>query len=321
MSLVIQLTLKILIIVAVGFIAAKLNIIDNIGKEKLSSILVNLLLPVSMLVSSQQPFAINNLKGVAYIAIIAFVYYLIAFVTGKLIGKISSMDGAKVAMFTLLISFANTGFIGMPILKQVLGDQGTLYGAIYNSVFDILYFSYGMYMLTSDKCIQNSDSLTNYRQNKTEKISKFKELFKNPMIWIAFLTVILYIMPYRFPDVVTESFDLIGSCMMPVSMLVIGAEIAGMNIKTVIRHKAAYSVSMFRMIIFPLLTYVVMKIINADFDVMATAVILAAMPSGSLNVIMAQKYKNNVEFATSAVMQNTILMVLTLPFFVYLIAK
>ena len=109
--------------------------------------------------------------------------------------------------------------------------------------------------------------------------------------------------------------------MMPVSMLVIGAEIAGMNIRTVIGHKSAYSVSMLRMILFPILTYVVMKIINVDFEVRATAVILAAMPSGSLNVIMAQKYKNNIEFATSAVMQNTILMVLTLPLFVYLIVK
>ena len=176
-------------------------------------------------------------------------------------------------------------------------------------------------MLTSGRCIQKSDSLADYSSSKTEKISKFKELFKNPMIWIAFLTVILYIMPYRFPEVVTASFDLIGNCMMPVSMLVIGAEIAGMNIKTVIGHKSAYSVSMLRMILFPIMTYVVMKIINVDFEVRATAVILAAMPSGSLNVIMAQKYKNNIEFATSAVMQNTILMVLTLPLFVYLIVK
>lgn len=81
MSLVIKLTFEILIIVAIGVIAAKTKIIDNNGKEKLSSLLVDLLLPVSMLASSQQPFTVNNLKGTVYIAIIAFVYYLIAFAT------------------------------------------------------------------------------------------------------------------------------------------------------------------------------------------------------------------------------------------------
>ena len=42
------------------------------------------------------------------------------------------------------------------------------------------------------------------------------------------------------------------------------------------------------------------------------------MPSGSLNVIMGQKYENNARFAATAVMQNTILMIITLPVFAYL---
>lgn len=40
-----------------------------------------------------------------------------------------------------------------------------------------------------------------------------------------------------------------------------------------------------------------MKLIGVKFEVAATVVILSAMPSGSLNVVMAQKYKNNPEFA------------------------
>ena len=52
MSLVIKLTFEILIIVAIGVIAAKTKIIDNNGKEKLSSLLVDLLLPVSMLLGA-----------------------------------------------------------------------------------------------------------------------------------------------------------------------------------------------------------------------------------------------------------------------------
>lgn len=45
---------------------------------------------------------------------------------------------------------------------------------------------------------------------------------------------------------------------------------------------------------------------------------LREMPSGSLNVVMAQKYKNNPEFAATTIMQNTILMIVTLPIFTYL---
>ena len=44
-----------------------------------------------------------------------------------------------------------------------------------------------------------------------------------------------------------------------------------------------------------------MKLIGVKFEVAATVVILSAMPSGSLNVVMAQKYKNNPEFAKKKV--------------------
>ena len=63
MNLVVGLTLKIFIIMAIGFGAKKFGIIDEQCKDKMSSLLVNLLLPVSMLASSQQAFNMENLKG------------------------------------------------------------------------------------------------------------------------------------------------------------------------------------------------------------------------------------------------------------------
>ncbi len=302
MNLVLELTIKIFVIMAIGFAAKKMGLIDEGCKQKLSGLLVNLLLPVSMVVSSQQPFGVEHLKGAGQIALISFLYYMVAFACGLGIGKLVKMETKKTAMFTMLIAFANTGFVGMPLLGQIIGETGTLYGAIYNSVFDVLYFSYGIYLISGDG---------------REKID-WKALFGNPMIWVAFITIFFYVMPFRFPAVLTDSLGLVGNCMMPVSMLIIGAEIAGMDRKSVLSDKASYGVSAIRMFLFPLITFGIMKILDAEYEVAATAVILSAMPSGSLNVIMGQKYENNARFAATAVMQNTVLMVITLPVFAYL---
>lgn len=140
----------------------------------------------------------------------------------------------------------------------------------------------------------------------------------NPMIWIAIITVFLYVLPWRFPTVITDSLTILGDCMMPVSMLIIGAEIAGMKVKRVLTDRASYGVSLFRMFLCPMITFCVMKLLHVEFEVAATAVVLCAMPSASLNVIMGQKYKNNAEFAAAAVMQNTMIMIGTLPFFTFL---
>lgn len=300
MDLVLELTIKIMILAAIGFAAAKAGIIDDTGKEKLSSLLVNLLLPVSMIASSQQPFGMEHLKGAGSIVGIALIYYFLAFVIGIAVGRLTKMNADRTAMFTLLITFANTGFIGMPLLGQVIGETGTFYGAIYNSVFDVLYFSVGIYVLQGNGHMDSRSCLC------------------NPMIWIAIITVFLYVLPWRFPTVITDSLTILGDCMMPVSMLIIGAEIAGMKVKRVLTDRASYGVSLFRMFLCPMITFWVMKLLHVEFEVAATAVILCAMPSASLNVIMGQKYKNNAEFAAAAVMQNTMIMIGTLPFFTFL---
>jgi len=101
-------------------------------------------------------------------------------------------------------------------------------------------------------------------------------------------------------------------------MLIIGAEIAEMDLRTILTDRSAYGVSLLRMVVFPAVTLLVMRVLGVDYEVAATAVVLGAMPSGSLNVIMAQKYHTHPAFAATAVMQNTILMIVTLPLFLYL---
>ena len=296
MNLVVGLTLKIFIIMAIGFGAKKFGIIDEQCKDKMSSLLVNLLLPVSMLASSQQAFNMENLKGIVLIAVITVLYYVVTIVAGGFVGKIFGMDDAKSAMFTLLVAFANTGFVGLPILGTVAGKTGTLYGAVYNSVFDVLYFTYGIYLLSGEK----KDGIN------------LKKILLNPIIMVAVITIILY---------VTDSLGLIGDCMMPVSMLLIGAEIASMNVKEILCDRDSYIVSLFRMLIIPFVMYILMVSLKIEHQAASTIIILSAMPSATLNVIMGQKYDNNPKFAACAIMQNTLIMLVTLPLFVWICSK
>lgn len=302
MTLALNLTAKIGILMMIGFWGKKAGLLDEVCKEKLSNLLVNLLLPINMIVSSQQAFQMNQLMGAGEVALIAFFYYIIALVFANILGRRMGYEQKKRAIVTLLIVFANTGFLGMPFLAQILGDTGILYGAVYNCVFDLLYFSYGIYIISG----------------KESKEAGKINLLNNPLIWIAVVTMIIYVLPWRAPEVVTDTLSCLGDTMMPISMLIIGAEIAEIDFKSIITDKSAYAVSLIRMIFNPTVTFLLMKWIGVRFEVAVTVVILSAMPSGSLNVVMAQKYKNNPEFAAVAIMQNTILMMVVLPIFTYL---
>ena len=62
-------------------------------------------------------------------------------------------------------------------------------------------------------------------------------------------------------------------------------------------------------------------IIKTEHQAASTIIILSAMPSATLNVIMGQKYDNNPKFAACAIMQNTLIMLVTLPLFVWICSK
>ena len=84
-----------------------------------------------------------------------------------------------------------------------------------------MYFSYGIYIISG-------------KENKEAgKIN----LLNNPLIWIAVVTIIIYVLPWRAPEVVTDTLG----CL---------AEIAEIDFKSIITDKSAYAVSLIRMVLF-----------------------------------------------------------------------
>lgn len=305
MSVIFTLSMKLLILLSTGAWCCKKKILDEQTIQKLSKLLLQVSLPAGMLASSQQDFSMDHLGKMCQVAGIAAAYYILMGVIGIFSQKRRQRNDQAIRI--LLWTFANTAFLGMPLLTEIAGETGFLYAVIYNCVFDIFYFSLGIGLLEKEKA-------------HSEKRSMW-ELFQDPMTKIAVLTVVLYVIPWRAPGLLVESLEGLGNLMMPLSMLIIGAQVSEMKLVGILKERSGYLLCMFRMLIIPAITFLVMYLAGADKTVTATVVLLAAMPSGSLNVIMAQKYQSNVRLATATVMQSTVLMFVTLPIFLMLLMQ
>ncbi len=328
MELILKLTTKIIILLIVGIIACRYGLLNKEAREYLSGLLINIILPASMLSSSQQEFNTSYLSDIGQIALIAIAYYVVVFILAFLFLRIPKFKKKFVAISTLLIGFANTAFLGIPLLTEITGPTGTLFAVIFNCFFNIFYFTLGMYMIENashDKVVEFSDE--NYKDAEDiysgsliKKIVNFdwKQLLGSPVAIVSILTIILYVLPFRFPVVLGETLNALGSTMMPISMLIIGSQIYEMDIKKLFNDWKVYVMSFVRMLLIPVVMLVIMLLIHASFEVATTIVVLSAMPSGSLNVIMAEKYDSYPDFATATVMQTTLLMIITLPVFTYL---
>lgn len=292
---------QIVILLGFGYFFTKKKILSTEIKNGLSSMLLKVVLPISILGSSQIAYDQSTLSGFGVTLIISFVYYFGVLALLWLLSKKLPLKDNADRIFPLLCTFGNVGFIGIPLSTQFFGPTGLMYAFSLNVAFNIALFSLGLTILSSDTKVN------------------IKKVLTDPCLICTVVMMVLYVAPFRFPAFVGDAFTMTGNMMTPLAMLIIGHEIANMKILDLIKDKWAYLVSALRLLIIPSIVCVILSFIPIDPNVSKVIVFLLAMPCGTLNVILAQQYNTNPKFASRATTQTMVLFLVTVPIMLVLI--
>ena len=150
-------TVIFLLLLAVpGFIFAKTKMFPKTASETLSVIVLYGCQPILIITSFQgcsfNPDIAVNMLIVAAIALVA---HLIMFAIVKF-AFIKWQTDDKVKLVKYLSVFSNCGFMGLPFLQSLFTDVSlqaelVIYCAVVLAVFNILNWTFGVYILTEDK--------------------------------------------------------------------------------------------------------------------------------------------------------------------------
>lgn len=290
-----QLFAKIFIMVAVGYFLRRRNIITVQIKQALNFMIVNVFMPFSILVSGNSAFSREMSHSLLLVAGLSLIYYIASMVIGMGLGKLFHMEEHRARIFVLLQSFANVGFLGIPLAEELFGATGTLVAVVYNLAFDVIFFTYGMYY------VRHGGKLD------------LKALLGNVVAISAIASVILYCSPVRMPVLVEESLRMMGSCTTPLSMIVVGCSLAEVKLSDVLKSRDAYLVSALRLVIYPVLFWAAAVALHLESEVTAAGILLTALPPATMNVIVAEEHGCAPEFAAQAVVQSMVFMIVTVP--------
>lgn len=289
--------------VLLGIVLRKVKLINEEFQKKLSQLLLNAILPISILSSSSNEFSKELSKGLITTAIVCFIYYTISLIILNIICKRFKTDDATKKIFITMSAFANVGFIGFPVVEELIGSNGMLYAVIYNMFYQLFFFTYGINILSGKKTF------------------KIDSIIKSPVIISSIVSIMIYLSPYRFPKFFSETLLSVGNMMVPLSMIIIGCTLYDIDFKEILKDKYSYIVSLLRLIIFPFLLIGGLLILNITGETAIVLVILTALPCGSLNVILAENYNCNPKFATRTVVQSMIFMMISIPCIIFLSLK
>ncbi len=288
--------------IAFGFFLKKKRLITLELQQGLTSLLLKAILPVSILSSANSEFTQGEVTNMLYMVIIAAGYYLCALILMTVLSKILPMKGKSKSVFITMSVFANTAFIGFPLITELYGNNGMIYAIIYNLFYQLFFFTYGVSLLSGNGGFE------------------LKSIYKNVVTIASLASISIFLSPFRFPEAIASAMSSIGSMTVPISMIIIGCSLADIRLLDILKDIFSYLVSALRLILFPICLLLLLRILKVPVGVAAVATIMTALPAGSLNAIYAQQYQCDPDYATRTVVQTMLLMIVTIPLMIVLIS-
>ena len=301
-SLLFSLMFQILVMVCLGFFLAKKRMLSESTQTDLTAILVDILTPCSILASSQRPFSVETGESIFICIGASFVFYILALLLCYLIFRVLPIENSKRGVAITSSVFANTAFIGYPLITSLYGSESMLLAAGFGIGYMLFMYTVGVRLFSSEK----------------EPIRLRTILSAN--VISAILSDIIYFSPYRLPSAVYTVLGLLGDMMVPVSMMIIGASFVGVRLKDVVSDTYAYVVSFIRLVLLPVLVYIGLSLFCVPQIVISICTIMSAIPVGTFNVILAKRYGGNVEFSNQTLIISMLFSLITLPLLIMFLA-
>ena len=280
-----------MIYASVGFILFKKKFITNNGTKELGKLLLYIILPCAIIRSYIIERTTETTRGLA----LSFLLAVICAALTVIIARIIYRGRKPIEEFGA--AFSNAGFIGIPLVTAVLGEEAVCFSVAFVTVVCILQFSYGVFLMTGNK-----------------SVISLKKIITLPVLISFFVGVAIYFLPFEIPSFFTEILSTVSDMNAPIGMLTVGVYFAQVSIKDMLTRADVYWVSAVRLLIIPILTGLLLWILPIGSSTMKLVVLIqAAAPIGSSISVFAQLYDKDYKTAVEEVVLTMFLSVLTMP--------
>lgn len=286
--------LKMLIIMIVAFTCYKLKVVNQEGNKAVSNLLLMVVNPCLIITVYQTDYDARLVKGLIIAFVAACMSHVIAIVMARFLIPEKNNPDYYLDRFGSI--YSNCGFIGIPLIYSVLGNEGVFYLTAYMTVFNIFSWTHGLALLEGNFSIK-----------------QLKEGLLSPMIVATTLAIILFFVQFKIPAPVLASMDYIADMNTPLAMMVAGFSVAQADLRKIFSNLHIYWVSLLKLFVMPLLVTLFLAITKISHDIAYTTLIAAACPTATTMTMMAIRYDKNYTYASEIFAFSTILSMVTIP--------
>ena len=289
--IVFQQMLVVFILIAVGFFMFRSGRFSHTASKALSGLITNVCNPAIMIGSAFGDHAGTTGQDLLTAVLAAVVMYAVLLVLGWLLPRILRVSKPEQKFYSMMTVYGNIGFIGIPLVSAVLGSSALIYLSVFILMFNILIYTHGMQLITSD--VQGGG----FQWRRMINVGTISGM----------LTVIIFLLDPPVHQVISDSVSYIGGCTTFLSMLVLGGSIANMSAKEVFGDKKLYLFAAIRFFLIPAAAAVALKPLIANDLIREITVFCLAFPVANMPLMLAQEYNADTKLLARGIILTTLL--------------
>ena len=290
------------LLILVGIMAMKFGILDKHSLGNLSKVVMRIALPAYIFINTAEGATREGLAASLMVIPLAIALYALLFLLSRVLEKVFGLTGNRAKVYRALMMFGNVGFMGIPLVIELYPDTALLYISLFTILDQALFWTYGV-------------SLTYpVVEGKKEKfsLSNLKNVLSPALVAILLATV-LVLLNVHLPNVLVQTCTKLGGASMPLSLLYIGGMLSTVDIRGALKCKEIYGEIICKMLVLPILYFLVMKGLGIAPDLAGTVTFLTGLPAINMVAMLAKNNGSDGDYAVCAVMMTTIACLVTLP--------
>lgn len=143
-----------------------------------------------------------------------------------------------------------------------------------------------------------------------------KKLATNPMIIATVLGILVSILGWHMPKIVTNFLDIVSKLALPLALLVVGASLSFRFLND--KKWTIGTAVAIKLLFLPALGFTLFQLFDIGYDDYMPALIMMAVPTATVSYVMASQMNGDPEFTAAAVSSSTVLSMVTFIFWLTL---
>lgn len=287
--------LTIFIILLIGFLAKRFDLLSANEGETINKVVVYLAMPF-LVFRSLYDANLALIPTLGKFPIIGFISaFLVGILSYVLFTSMKLPDKQKYALISVII-MGNTGFVGFPVIMGVFGTSG-LVRAIFFNITDVLMMII-VYLIFVIK----------FGGEYKEVV---KRIFSFPVLWGLIFGLIFNFYHIQIGTIGINIINYLADMTIPLIILSLGLSMSFKGFGK--KFGLTLTGSILKLFVYPFFAFFILKLFGISGFDNEIALIESAMPSAMLSISYVMEFGLDVELTSDIIVFDTLLSLITLP--------